>query len=191
MGKPQNTPDADDDVSTPPPAYQETPPFNPHYHQQQQQQQDGPSSTYQSPPFNPNYSQQHHHNSPPHTPDINQSLYPQVPSSPPPSQQPYQPLPAHQARYQTIELPYPSTTPNVTPRMIRRQIEERRKFPLAAIFFLFGWFCPPLWVIGACCCAGSRNQYESFWGKVNFIMAMAMIVSSIIYSIFAMSQYMA
>ncbi|KAI8642779.1 hypothetical protein BD408DRAFT_415923 [Parasitella parasitica] len=194
MGKPQNTPDVDDD-SAPPPAYQEIPPFNPNY----QQQQNGSSSTYQPSPFNLHYD---HHHSPAHTPDIHhqqqhqgQPLYPQIPPSSPPlaaTQQFYQPLPPRQARYQTIELPFPATTtpPTVTHRARRRQINERRKFPLAAIFFLFGWFCPPLWVIGACCCAGSRNEYESFWGKANFIMALAMIVSSIIYSIFAMSQYM-
>lgn len=141
MGKPQNTPDVDDD-SAPPPAYQETPPFNPNFTQQ------GSSTTYQSPPFNPNYNNNQHYHSPPHTPDINQqhqqqsqSLYPQIPISPPPTQTQhvYQPQ-QQQARYQTIELPYPSTTPNVTDRMRRRQIEERRKFPLAAIFFLFGWY---------------------------------------------------
>ncbi|CEP10146.1 hypothetical protein [Parasitella parasitica] len=144
MGKPQNIPDAEDD-STPPPAYQETPPFNPNYHQQQ----DGSSSNYQSPPFNPNYN---HHHSVPHTPDIHhhqqqhqgQPLYPQIPPSPPPlvaTQRFHQPLPPQQARYQTIELPFPATTtpPVVTHRIRRRQIEERRKFPLAAIFFLFGW----------------------------------------------------
>lgn len=141
MGKPQNTPDVDD-YSAPPPAYQETPPFNPNFPQQ------GSSTTFQSPPFNPNYNNNQHHHSPPHTPDINQqhqqqgqTLYPQIPISPPPTQTQhvYQPQ-QHQARYQTIELPYPSTTPNVTDRMRRRQIEERRKFPLAAIFFLFGWY---------------------------------------------------
>lgn len=54
-----------------------------------------------------------------------------------------------------------------------------------------GWknrFCPPLWVLGACCCSGSHNRYEAWWGKVNFIMAVMFIVSSIIYSMIAVTM---
>ncbi|KAI7903609.1 uncharacterized protein BX663DRAFT_507077 [Cokeromyces recurvatus] len=106
-----------------------------------------------------------------------QSIYPQVPS----------PLPQQQIRYQTIEIPY---TIRVNEQIRQRhRIYESRRFPLAAIFFLFGWFCPPLWFIGACCCAGSGNEYESFWGKVNFIMAMTLIISSVIYSMIVFPQY--
>ncbi|KAG2195009.1 hypothetical protein INT47_005609 [Mucor saturninus] len=178
-----NASDADD---VPPPAYQEvaTPPFNPNF-----------VSHAHSPPHTPELHYQHH------PPEGSQTLYPQIPTSTPvfpqphhytsPPQQPiaphmYSPSPQpqrYQPRYQTIDIPY---TANVNTRRT-----HDRKFPLAAIFFLFGWFCPPLWVIGACCCAGSRNPYEAFWGKANFIMAMALIVSSIVYSAFAMSEYMA
>ncbi|CAO3590954.1 unnamed protein product [Absidia cylindrospora] len=65
-------------------------------------------------------------------------------------------------------------------------IERERQFPIAALFFLFGWFCPPLWFIGMCC-GGSSNRYENWWGKVNFIMAMATLLTSIIYSIVGLS----
>ncbi|RCI04452.1 hypothetical protein CU098_012277 [Rhizopus stolonifer] len=104
------------------------------------------------------------------------SLYPQ----PPPTQPVYHhPPPRHnQPRYQAVQIPLPVQT---------RQ--NRRQFPLAAIFFLFGWFCPPLWILGACCCAGSRNDYEAWWGKVNFVMSVLLIVSSIFFSIFTMSRY--
>ncbi|KAI8375191.1 hypothetical protein BD560DRAFT_392988 [Blakeslea trispora] len=124
---------------------------------------DTPPPAYQeSPPFNPNYP-----------------IYPQIPTAP------QLVTPNTQVRYQTIEMP-----PHQIPSSERRQlVADHRKFPLAAIFFLFGWFCPPLWVIGACCCAGSRNPYESFWGKANFMMAMVMILTSVIYSIFAMNFY--
>ncbi|KAI8062762.1 uncharacterized protein B0P05DRAFT_477061 [Gilbertella persicaria] len=164
-----NTSDVDQEA--PPPAYQETPPFNPNY----------TSSSSQSPPFNPHYQT-------PHTPETHQAIQPLYPQMPMPQSMPMpQPMPVPQVRYQTIDIPYSESTVSVRHQ---RQLAERRKFPLAAIFFLFGWFCPPLWVIGACCCAASRNEYESFWGKVNFIMVMAMIASSIIYSMIAMSRYM-
>lgn len=109
-----NTPDADD---SPPPAYQETPPFNPHYtNGSSSQQQQYSSAAYTSPPFNPHYVA----HSPPHTPDPTTpsapNLYPQIPSQP---------------QYQTIQIPYTVVT--------SRRVTERRGFPLAAIFFLFGW----------------------------------------------------
>ncbi|KAI7852515.1 hypothetical protein BDC45DRAFT_513556 [Circinella umbellata] len=65
---------------------------------------------------------------------------------------------------------------------------SERGFPIAALFFLFGWFCPPFWVLGACCCSGSRNRYESWWGKANFIMAVMFIISSIVYSMIAITM---
>lgn len=135
-----NPPDVDD---TPPPAYQEV----------------------ATPPFNPNYVTNSH--SPPHTPDINyqapegsQSLYPQIPIAPivfpqpqhytseqPPSQpqlqqqhyisqqpQPQSQPQRYQPRYQTIEIPYTATT-----NRRNRRDNDRRRFPLAAVFFLFGW----------------------------------------------------
>ncbi|KAI9252435.1 hypothetical protein BDA99DRAFT_181248 [Phascolomyces articulosus] len=74
--------------------------------------------------------------------------------------------------------------------VIRRRIvvdPSERGFPIAALFFLFGWFCPPLWVLGACCCTASRNRYEAFWGKANFIMAVMFIISSIVYSMIAIT----
>jgi hypothetical protein len=147
---PCNPPDVDE---APPPAYQET--------------------VVVPPPFNPHYNPQRQHLSPPHTPDINpiysaegsgsgQTLYPQIPSSPPlptspgiyphqhyqnrlyphPPQPPTPPQPPrppqspsrhyHEVSYRTIEIPYTLTTDR------RRRVEHRR-FPMAAIFFLFGW----------------------------------------------------
>lgn len=134
-----------------------------------------PYEEISSPPFNPNYLPQSSHPSPPSS---SQRIYPQVPVQP--SSQPVYP---QQVRYQTIELPMPVQATQ------RRRMMERRQFPIAAIFFLFGWFCPPLWILGACCCAGSRNEYEAWWGKVNFVMAVVLIVSSIFYSIITMSHY--
>ncbi|OBZ87272.1 hypothetical protein A0J61_04675 [Choanephora cucurbitarum] len=138
--------------------------------------QEAPPPAYQeTPPFNPNYQ-------PPFHPSSSQPLYPQIPSAP------QLVTPNTQVRYQTIEMP--SAEPVQISTQRRHQlIAEHRKFPLAAIFFLFGWFCPPLWVIGACCCAGSRNPYESFWGKANFFMAMVMIITSVIYSMIAMNDF--
>ncbi|ORE05967.1 hypothetical protein BCV72DRAFT_131796 [Rhizopus microsporus var. microsporus] len=128
-----------------------------------------------NPPFNPNYSASSSTAQPQPQPSISRPIYPQLPSPPPAVQ--------HHVRYQTIEIPMPVQTQR------RRMLMERRQFPIAAVFFLFGWFCPPLWILGACCCAGSRNEYEAWWGKVNFVMAVALLVSSIFYSIFTCLQY--
>ncbi|KAI8879512.1 hypothetical protein K501DRAFT_325461 [Backusella circina FSU 941] len=135
-----------------------------------------PSYQEAVPPFNPQYEQ-------PSAP----SLYPQQPS---PMQMPT-PVISTQAQYsaqggggyQTIQMP-------ATPLRVRRrmQLEERRKFPLGALFFLFGFFCPPLWIVGACCCSSSRNEYEAWWAKVNFVMSMILIIASVICSAIAASN---
>ncbi|KAI8979577.1 hypothetical protein BDF20DRAFT_819905 [Mycotypha africana] len=161
-----NTSDVDD---SPPPAYEEAPAFNPNYPAQSS------SIAYPSPHFNSHYN-----------------LYPQAPPSGPVSHVQYQrhnyhPQQQQYHTYQAIEIPYPVGYSNQ--QALLRLREENRRFPLAALLFLFGWFCPPLWIIGACCCAGSNNSYEAFWGKVNFTMAMILIISSIVYSAFAMSEY--
>jgi hypothetical protein len=141
--KQYNTPDVDDE-NFPPPAYQETPPFNPNY-------QPSSSNTFESPPFNPSYAAVAAR-SPPHTQDNHlpelagtRPLYPQIPTttitttSPPPAKQQPRSMPHPQpARYQTIEIPYPENTV-VNHQIRQRQLNERRKFPLAAFFFLFGW----------------------------------------------------
>ncbi|KAI8333979.1 hypothetical protein BC941DRAFT_433511 [Chlamydoabsidia padenii] len=57
-----------------------------------------------------------------------------------------------------------------------------RRFPIGSVFFLLGWFCPPFWFIGACCCVGSSSQYENWWGKLNLILAIAVVVITILYS---------
>lgn len=151
---------ADVDESFPPPAYQESPPFNPNY----ANQQSSSSNTFQTPPFNPSYAAVAAR-SPPHTPDNKpqqeqqphqqgtRSLYPEIPvsttsasPSPPAKYHPQQvtslpqPMPQPQpVRYQTIEIPYPENT-IVNQRRRRGLLNERRKFPLAAFFFLFGWY---------------------------------------------------
>ncbi|KAL1926867.1 hypothetical protein VTP01DRAFT_5197 [Rhizomucor pusillus] len=92
--------------------------------------------------------------------------------------------------YQSINIPSPRPAVYSQQPLIYRRSHRYttdRSFPIAALFFLFGWFCPPLWVLGACCCSGSRNPYESWWGKVNFIMAVMFILSSIIYSMIAIT----
>jgi hypothetical protein len=86
-----------------------------------------PSYQEAVPPYNPQYAQA----SAPQAP-----LYPQ----PPPMQMPTPPpvVSTHHSSnqasgYQTIQMP-------TTPLRVRRQVqlEERRKFPLGALFFLFG-----------------------------------------------------
>ncbi|ORX50133.1 hypothetical protein DM01DRAFT_1337807 [Hesseltinella vesiculosa] len=66
--------------------------------------------------------------------------------------------------------------------LITDAIQYDRHFPLAALFFLFGWFCPPLWFFGACCCVGNLNVYEAWWGRMNFIMSISFLMTSLIYS---------
>lgn len=138
-----NPPDADD---APPPAYQEvaTPPFNPNYvsHSHspphtpdisyQQQAAEGSQTLYPQIPVTPVEFPQPHHYTPPTTSQQPQYHMPQAPSQ----QQQYGSLPQaqrYQPIYQTIDIPYTATTSQ------RRDTDNRRKFPLAAIFFLFGW----------------------------------------------------
>ncbi|KAI9317738.1 hypothetical protein BX666DRAFT_1667148 [Dichotomocladium elegans] len=97
--------------------------------------------------------------------------------------------------YQTIHIPqqqghYADEFERYHRRRFRRRRmidPSERRFPIAALFFLFGWFCPPLWVLGACCCSGRRNHYESWWGKANFAMAVMFIISSVAYSTIALT----
>ncbi|KAI8097154.1 uncharacterized protein BX664DRAFT_325670 [Halteromyces radiatus] len=60
-----------------------------------------------------------------------------------------------------------------------------RRFPIGAIIFILGWFCPPFWVLGACCCASSSNPYEAWWARLNLTMALLLLFSSILYSMLA------
>ncbi|KAI8065579.1 hypothetical protein BC940DRAFT_320436 [Gongronella butleri] len=79
-----------------------------------------------------------------------------------------------------------TTTSHVDPErvaLLTDAVRTDRRFPLALLFFLFGWFCPPLWFFGACCCVGHPNVYEAWWGRMNLVMAMTFMISSIIYSI--------
>ncbi|KAI8879100.1 hypothetical protein K501DRAFT_336302 [Backusella circina FSU 941] len=200
-----NIPDADD---SPPPAYEASaPPFNPSFmeHPPSSSSNSHPhyieptpihqhttvnTNTMASPILN-NSSNSIHNNNSNNNPHTYNPLYPQIPTTqhhrplyhpiqmpmpqaPPPRQ--YQPT-----SYHTMPIPVAYTT--------HIQDRQRRGFPLAALFFLFGFFCPPLWVVGACCCASSRNEYESWWGKVNFVMAMGLIISSIIFSAVTLSDY--
>ncbi|KAI9495526.1 hypothetical protein BDB00DRAFT_236869 [Zychaea mexicana] len=149
----------------------------------QQQQQQASSSLYPTIPPSPEpqyyqqyQQQQHHHyqsqNSTPPLPQQATIRYQYHSINVPPHRQP----PQHPQYYQGGSV-------------IRRRIPDpsERGFPIAALFFLFGWFCPPLWVLGACCCSGSRNRYEAWWGKANFIMAVMFIISSIVYSMIAIT----
>ncbi|RUP02121.1 hypothetical protein BC936DRAFT_140642 [Jimgerdemannia flammicorona] len=53
---------------------------------------------------------------------------------------------------------------------------DERRFPLAALLFLLGWFIPILWFFGACCCIGSHNRYEVWWGKLNLLMSIVSLM---------------
>ncbi|KAL0073614.1 hypothetical protein F4703DRAFT_1896461 [Phycomyces blakesleeanus] len=68
-----------------------------------------------------------------------------------------------------------------------RMYDTERQFPLAAMMFLFGWVLPPIWILGACCCVGSRNSYEAWWGKANLVMVVLLLFSTITYSIAAIT----
>ncbi|SAM08247.1 hypothetical protein [Absidia glauca] len=98
-------------------------------------------------------------------------------------------------RHHTIIITSASPSGGLDERtaLLNGMVEYERQFPLAALFFIFGWyvamkkFFPPLWFFGACCCAGSPNRYEDWWGKMNFIMAMATLITSMVYSIIVVS----
>ncbi|ORY90042.1 hypothetical protein BCR43DRAFT_499919 [Syncephalastrum racemosum] len=89
---------------------------------------------------------------------------------------------AHPSAYQTIPIP-----PRATQVIYRRQLSNpaERHFPIACLFFLLGWFCPPLWLFGACCCSGSRNRYEAWWGKLDLVMAVLFFITTILVSVFS------
>ncbi|KAJ8661361.1 hypothetical protein O0I10_003113 [Lichtheimia ornata] len=106
-----------------------------------------------------------------------------------PQQQYYQTMPIPQHQHQSY-FPGGWTIPQQLPQQRQQRYfidSSERRFPLAALFFLFGWICPPLWILGACCCSGSRNRYEAWWGKANFIMAVMFIISSLLYSMMAIT----
>ncbi|KAI7877235.1 hypothetical protein K492DRAFT_197833 [Lichtheimia hyalospora FSU 10163] len=81
-----------------------------------------------------------------------------------------------QSHYRTIVIEQANIAPILSP------IDIERQFPVAALFFIFGWLCPPLWIVGACCCMGSQHRYESFWGNACLVMALIASLTSIIYS---------
>ncbi|KAI7878847.1 hypothetical protein K492DRAFT_170561 [Lichtheimia hyalospora FSU 10163] len=102
-----------------------------------------------------------------------------------PQQYYYQTMPIPQHQHQS----YFAGGWMIPPQQRQRHFIDpsERRFPVAALFFLFGWICPPLWILGACCCSGSRNRYEAWWGKANFIMAVMFIISSLLYSMMAIT----
>lgn len=101
------------------------------------------------------------------------------------------------SHYRTIVIEQEEVAPLLSSMDIERQ------FPVAALFFIFGWYvnilfhtnndqllnnghfirlCPPLWIVGACCCIGSQHRYEAFWGNACLVMALVASLTSIIYS---------
>ncbi|KAF7725534.1 hypothetical protein EC973_009564 [Apophysomyces ossiformis] len=176
----RNPPDCDERVPPPPYTESENTAYNPAY-----------LHSNRATPSYPSYSTQTHEPSAPPSPQQHQSLYPQLPS---PSQRHIPQSPPTQAQvsphqystYQTVLIPDNTYYRIRQQPLILRDFDDRR-FPMAALFFLFGWLCPLLWVMGACCCAGSRNRYEAWWGKVNFFMAVVLILSSIVYSMVAIA----
>ncbi|SAM05459.1 hypothetical protein [Absidia glauca] len=103
------------------------------------------------------------------------------PSRPPPSKQP--PLNAHRPDQHIIITPFPLQHQGEEPTLLK----SKRQFPVGAVFFLLGWFCPPFWFIGACCCANSPSPYENWWGKLNLILAAMTLLTSVVYSMIAIS----
>ncbi|KAI9495047.1 hypothetical protein BDB00DRAFT_815627 [Zychaea mexicana] len=103
--------------------------------------------------------------------------------SPPPP--PYSPIPPNapepsrstqQPQYRAIVIEQ-RETPVVIPNR-----ETQRQFPVAALFFIFGFLCPFFWIVGACCCAGSWQPYEAWWGNANMLMSIVFIMASLIYT---------
>lgn len=87
------------------------------------------------------------------------------------------------AGFHTIHIP---TQPLYQPAAVHNDDDDdevcQRRFPFGALFFVFGWMMPPLWVIGACCCASSRHPSERFWAGLNLTMALLLLFSSLFYS---------
>ncbi|KAI8340549.1 hypothetical protein BC941DRAFT_417542 [Chlamydoabsidia padenii] len=166
--KTRNPPDSDGDL---PPAYDDS----------------------SNQPYNPRYSPQPSHSSTeeaPLTDSSTMALYPsleQIQQQQQQQQQRQYHYNHQQPRHHTIIITTTPSSQDERTALLNRVSETERHFPLAALFFIFGWFFPPLWFLGACCCAGSMNRYENWWGKLNFIMAMATLISSIIYSIIVLS----
>ncbi|KAI7883363.1 hypothetical protein K492DRAFT_205502 [Lichtheimia hyalospora FSU 10163] len=173
MGKITNEHNPPDHDQDPPPSYDESEnaAYNPRFVQ-------GNASTSSPPPIE---HQQSH-------------LYPTVP--PPPTAHP--PVAILQPQQHSGSYYHYQTFPVATQQRYHYQgrpiIRDRiyvntaeRRFPTAIIFFVLGWVCPLLWFMGACCCAGRRNPYESFWGKANAVMGVLFILSSILYSMIAVT----
>ncbi|KAG2180388.1 hypothetical protein INT44_003390 [Umbelopsis vinacea] len=53
-------------------------------------------------------------------------------------------------------------------------------FPSAALIFLLGWLCPPLWLLGACCCINSRNPFNVWWARACLVMFCFTVISAVI-----------
>ncbi|KAI9306992.1 hypothetical protein BJ944DRAFT_229009 [Cunninghamella echinulata] len=151
-----NTPDAQEDL---PPTYQESSSTQPAYDDRIV------DSAQNISPYNPNYSPQQQQQ----------------------QQQKSNQNPSYQTIVITTSSPSPTRAIHEQERIRLLNTNERpdHAFPLAALFFIFGWFCPILFFIGACCCVGHRNPYEAWWGKLNLIMSIAFLMTSIIYSIVA------
>ncbi|KAG0163646.1 hypothetical protein DFQ30_011239 [Apophysomyces sp. BC1015] len=169
----RNPPDCDERMPPPPYCESENSAYNPSY-----------LHSSRVTPLYPSYPAQPLEPSAPPSPQ-QATLYPQLPSPQPHSPPPLPPQ--NYTRYQTVVMPDNTYYRIRQQPLILRNFDDRR-FPMAALFFLFGWLCPLLWVMGACCCAGSRNRYEAWWGKVNFFMAIVLILSSIVYSMVAITM---
>ncbi|KAI8099840.1 uncharacterized protein BX664DRAFT_355222 [Halteromyces radiatus] len=178
--KTRNTPDSD-----PPPSYDESSdqPYNPRFSPQPPQQ---PANSVGSSPTGlyPSTEQQQQQQQQQQKQQQRQQQRQQ-------QQQQQRQQYGSSPRHHTIVITTTSATPSFGPEehiaLLNRNLARERQFPLAALFFLFGWFCPPIWFLGACCCVGSWNQYENWWGKLNLIMALATIVTSIIYSMIVLT----
>ncbi|KAI7855542.1 hypothetical protein BDC45DRAFT_505314 [Circinella umbellata] len=118
--------------------------------------------------------------------DAEQRQQEQKQTSPPPPYSPSQPNTSgdgpsqsqqqQQPQYRAIIIEQSDATPIVL------SSEAERHFPVAALFFIFGWMCPFLWFVGACCCASSWHRYEAWWGQANMWMAIVFTMASLIYT---------
>ncbi|CAO3595178.1 unnamed protein product [Absidia cylindrospora] len=132
--------------------------------QQQQQQQQQQSYGQHGILYGSTHHHQHHHH----------SAHGSPPPPPPPT------------GFHCIYIPGHQPSPSPQHYRFAPPIDSvRQSFPVGALVFIFGWAFPPLWILGACCCAASRNPYEAWWARLNLTMALLLLVSSIIYSMLA------
>ncbi|ORX60606.1 hypothetical protein DM01DRAFT_1317224 [Hesseltinella vesiculosa] len=106
-----------------------------------------------------------------------QSLYPQAPTPGSSTPQPYI----------NVQLGYAQQRQQQSQQVQQQQQprqSRRSGFPIGALCFILGWFCPPFWFFGACCCMGG-NRYDRWWYRLNLFMSLIILFTTAIYTVVA------